>query len=142
MPGLTGTLEVDKEVVNLVIGFATLRTINFILMLLPWLILPMQNNAKTWEITVTLAYGYTSESTQWKLSNEYQHAWLSLDGFCIFVLWAKVALALEGLIHTCLVFSLKSIVWIVGTYDKNIIHRICELFKGVGWVLMNIAILL
>ena len=28
---------------------------------------------KTWKITETLAYGYSSESTQWELSNEYQH---------------------------------------------------------------------
>ena len=28
---------------------------------------------KTWEITETLAYGYSSESTQRELSNEYQH---------------------------------------------------------------------
>ena len=30
----------------------------------------MQN---TWEMAETLAYGYSSESTQWELSNEYQH---------------------------------------------------------------------
>ena len=28
---------------------------------------------KTWKITETLAYGYSSESAQWELSNEYQH---------------------------------------------------------------------
>ena len=28
---------------------------------------------KSWKMTETLANGYTSESTQWKLSNKYQH---------------------------------------------------------------------
>ena len=28
---------------------------------------------KIWKITETLAYGYSYESTQWELSNEYQH---------------------------------------------------------------------
>ena len=28
---------------------------------------------KSWKITETLANGYSSESTQWELSNEYQH---------------------------------------------------------------------
>ena len=30
----------------------------------------MQNS---WKMTETLAYGYSSESTPWELSNEYQH---------------------------------------------------------------------
>ena len=28
---------------------------------------------KTWKMTGTLAFGYSSESTRWELSNEYQH---------------------------------------------------------------------
>ena len=28
---------------------------------------------KTWKMTETLAHGYSSESTQWELSDEYQH---------------------------------------------------------------------
>ena len=28
---------------------------------------------KTWKMTEALAYGYSSESTQWEQSNEYQH---------------------------------------------------------------------
>ena len=28
---------------------------------------------KTWKINETLAYGYSSESARWELSNEYQH---------------------------------------------------------------------
>ena len=44
------------------------RTIT--LMLLIW---PMQNNAKILKMTKTLAHGYSSESSQRELSNEYQH---------------------------------------------------------------------
>ena len=28
---------------------------------------------KNWKMTEILAYGYSSESTQWEISNEYQH---------------------------------------------------------------------
>ena len=28
---------------------------------------------KSWEMTETLTYEYSSESTQWEISNEYQH---------------------------------------------------------------------
>ena len=49
------------------------------------------NNLK---MTETLANGYSSEITQWELSNEHQHD--GLDGFrkkiCILVLWTKVAM--------------------------------------------------
>ena len=46
-----------------------------------------------------LANGYSSESAQQELSNEYQHdrILMVLKNLCIFVLWAKVATALEGL---------------------------------------------
>ena len=47
----------------------------------------MQNNEK---MTEALANGYSSESTQCELSNEYQHDRVS-------VMWTKVAPALEGL---------------------------------------------
>ena len=49
-----------------------------------------------------LANGYSSESAQQELSNEYQHdrVLMFLKNLCILVLWAKVATALEGLIHT------------------------------------------
>ena len=55
---------------------------------------------KTWIMTETLANGYTSESTQRELSNEYQHDRDSMffKTFCVLVLWTKVASALEGLI--------------------------------------------
>ena len=50
-------------------------------------------------MTETLAYRFSSESTQQELANEYQHdsVWMFLKKFRILVLWMKVALALEGL---------------------------------------------
>ena len=50
-------------------------------------------------MTETLAYGYSSESAHWELSNEYQHDRVSMDykNLSIFVFWMKVTLALEGL---------------------------------------------
>ena len=48
----------------------------------------------------TLAHGYSSESTQQELSNEYQHDMFQADfkNLYIIVLWTKVAIVLEGLI--------------------------------------------
>ena len=45
-----------------------------------------------------LANGYSSESAQKELSNEYQHdrVLMVLKNICILVIWAKVATALEG----------------------------------------------
>ena len=50
-------------------------------------------------MTETLANGYSSESTQQELSNEYQHDRVSMvfKDFSILVLWTNVASALEGL---------------------------------------------
>ena len=47
----------------------------------------------------TLAHGYSSDSIQRELSNEYQHGRVLLvfKNLCVLVLWTKVALALEGL---------------------------------------------
>ena len=47
----------------------------------------------------TLAYGYSSESTQRELSNEYQYDRVQMvfKNICVLVLWMKVASALEGL---------------------------------------------
>ena len=47
----------------------------------------------------TLANGYSSESTPRELSNEYQHdwVWMVIKNLCIFVLWIKVASALDRL---------------------------------------------
>ena len=50
-------------------------------------------------MTETLANGYSSESTQRELSNEYQHDRVKMifKNLCILVVLTKVALALEGL---------------------------------------------
>ena len=50
-------------------------------------------------MTETLALGYSSESTQRELSDEYQHDRVQMyfKNLCVHVLWAKVASALEGL---------------------------------------------
>ena len=50
-------------------------------------------------MTETLAHGYSYESTQRELSGEYQHdrVWMVVKNLCVFVLWTKVASALEGL---------------------------------------------
>ena len=55
---------------------------------------------KNFEMTETLAYGYSSESTPRELSNEYQNdrVYTFFQNLYILVLWMKVALALEGLI--------------------------------------------
>ena len=46
-----------------------------------------------------LAIGFSSESTQVELSNEYQYDRVRMvfKNLCVLVLWTKVALALEGL---------------------------------------------
>ena len=52
-------------------------------------------------MTETLAYGYSSDNTQWELSNElYQHDRVKMvyKNISILVLWTKVASALEGLL--------------------------------------------
>ena len=53
-------------------------------------------------MTETLANGYSSESTQSELSNEYQHDRVGMDfkGFSVCVLRTKVAYALKGLTLT------------------------------------------
>ena len=63
------------------------------------LISPIQNDAKSWKMTETLAYGYSSESTQQVLFNECQHDGVQMvfKNLCVLVLWTKVVLALEGL---------------------------------------------
>ena len=51
-------------------------------------------------MTETLAHGYSSESTQHELSNEYQHdrVYMFFQNLSGIVLWMKVALAWERLI--------------------------------------------
>ena len=54
---------------------------------------------KAKKMTEILAHGYSSESTQRELSNEYQHErnQMVFRNLCNPVLWIGVALALEGL---------------------------------------------
>ena len=62
--------------------------------------MPIQNDAKKLEkMTETLAHGYSYKSTQWDLTNEYQHDSVKkvLKNICILELRTKEALALEGL---------------------------------------------
>ena len=51
------------------------------------------------KMTQTLANGYSYESAQRELSNEYQHdrVQMVIKNLCVIVLGMKVALALEGL---------------------------------------------
>ena len=72
-------------------------------------------------MTETLANGYSSESTQRGLSNEYQHDRVSMvfRNLCVLVLWMKVALALEGLTHLLLEVSLQSVIWIYGNFENT-----------------------
>ena len=50
-------------------------------------------------MTEAQAQGYSSESTQQELSNEYQHDRIQMffKNVCVLMLWTKVASALEGL---------------------------------------------
>ena len=50
-------------------------------------------------MTETLPNGYSSESTQRELSNEYKHdrVLMVFRNIYVFVLWTKVVSALEGL---------------------------------------------
>ena len=58
------------------------------------------------KMTETLAHGYSSDSTQQELSNEYQHdmVWMIFKNLCILVLWTKVASALDGLMYCFTVY--------------------------------------
>ena len=65
-------------------------------------------------MTETLAYGYSSESTQQEFSNEYLQDWVLIllmvfKNLCILVIWSKVAYkALEGLMCRLLLLLLES----------------------------------
>ena len=60
---------------------------------------------KSWKMTKTPACGYSSESTQWELSNEYQHVMVQIffKNLCVLVLRTKVGSALEGLMAQAVV---------------------------------------
>ena len=57
---------------------------------------------KSWKMTETLANGYSSESTQRELSNEYQYdrVLMIFKDFCVLGLLTNVGSALEGLTVT------------------------------------------
>ena len=54
---------------------------------------------KKLKMTETLAYWYSSDSTQWELSTEYKHDKVKMifSNPCILVLWTKVAWAFKRL---------------------------------------------
>ena len=56
---------------------------------------------KTWKMTQTLAYGYSSDTLR-ELSNEYQHdrVQMLLRTFCIFFSWTKLASVWKGLMNS------------------------------------------
>ena len=53
---------------------------------------------KNFKMTETVAYGYSTESTQWELSNDYQYYRMEMAFIicCNLVLWTKIVLALKG----------------------------------------------
>ena len=64
-----------------------------------WLIRAIQNDVKKKKMTETLAYGYSSQSMQRELSNEYQVGMVKMvfKNLCVLVLLTKVVVpALEG----------------------------------------------
>ena len=46
---------------------------------------------KNWKLSETLAHGYSSESSQWELSNEYQHdrAWMVFKNICVLMCFGR-----------------------------------------------------
>ena len=54
-------------------------------------------------MTGTLANGYSSESAQRELSNEYHYdrVWVVFKNLCLPVVWTKVVSALEGYYLVC-----------------------------------------
>ena len=79
-------------------NYPTLPSILTLMLLVAYLV-NTKRCKKTPKITETLANGYSSESTQRELSNEYQDDRVSIffQESCNIVLWMKVVLALEGL---------------------------------------------
>ena len=61
------------------------------------MLLPIQNDAKNLKNDRNPGTWYSSESTQWVLSNEYHHDGVQMvfKSLCVIVLWMKVAV--EGL---------------------------------------------
>ena len=72
-------------------------------------------------MTETLAHGYSSDSTQRELCNEYQHDrfFMVFKNLSVLVLWMKVALASEGLAFLCLSSLVENYSWNVGYLESN-----------------------
>ena len=72
----------------------------------------MQN---IFEMTETLAYGYSPESAQWELPYPMNTIMTGIRWFFeilwVLVLWTKVASALEGLNHHFVDFLLLEVIW-------------------------------
>ena len=68
---------------------------------------------KSWKMIETLANGYSSESAQQELSNEYQddRVQIVFKNICVLVLWMKVPSALEGLTLMLLLADFANIKW-------------------------------
>ena len=77
-----------------------------------------------------MAYRYSSESTQWELSNEYQHnrVWLFFKNLCVLVHWTKVASALEGLklFYVCVVCGFSGSGRDSGIRAKRVLSSCCS----------------
>ena len=68
-------------------------------------------------MTDILAHWFSSDSTQWELSNEYKHdrVWMVLKIFHVLVLRTKVAPALEGLR-----IPPESVTWTTNTSENDL----------------------
>ena len=93
-------------------------------------------------MTETLANGYSSESTQRELSNEYQHDRVSMvfNNLRFLVLCTNVASALEGLSKNGLTDIVDAIAllyvacsshcWEAGKFGGNVISRLILAHQG------------
>ena len=72
-------------------------------------------------MTEALAYGYSSESTQRELSNDYQYDrfWMVFKNLCMFVLWMKVASALEKRVNKIRNYLCENHIFIKWLSDTN-----------------------
>ena len=89
---------------------------------------------QSWKSIETLANWYSSESTLWELSNEYQHdrIWIAIKNVCILVLWMKVAFALEGLNWSFIWFCICLQSSWIQNIDVNFVwkHSITQVSEG------------
>ena len=93
---------------------------------------------KSVKIIETLANGYSSESTQRELSNEYQHDRVKMifKNLCVFVLWMKADSALIGLTLSMLRLRLFKA---QGRKDFRNPSKPC--YVGIHWVKFSLSAL-